>query len=115
MRVTTINRPQGTGQESFVRTAPLARQCQKVLDALRAAGPAGLTNLQLVSIALRYSSRVAELRARGYRIRTIRVNESLYCYVLEFEPSEETPVPTFTPKPKGAVELPLFAEVGHEN
>lgn len=53
----------------------LSRQCQCILDAFRAAGTSigrpVLSNRHLAEIALKYTSRISDLRAAGYRIDVI--------------------------------------------
>ncbi len=105
--VATIKPPQGSRQEPFVRTPRLARQLREVIDALREAGPAGLTNKQLAQIALRYSSRIAEARRKHFGIKTVRVTESLFRYVLTGEP-QTLPFPQ--PRPENPAVLSLFPE-----
>jgi hypothetical protein len=108
----TSRQGQGHSRDSgdshrFTRTPRLARQLREVIDALHEAGPVGLTNKQLAQIALRYSSRIAEARRKNFEIKTIRVTESLFRYVLTSEPKT---LPFAQPRPKNPAELPLFAE-----
>ncbi len=105
--VATIKPPQCSRQETFVRTPRRPRQLREVFDALRKAGPTGRTNKQLAQIALRYSSRIAEARGKNFEIKTVRVTESLFRYVLTGEP-QTLPFPQ--PRPENPAELPLFSE-----
>jgi hypothetical protein len=63
-------------------------QKQRVLRALRAAGPQGVTNAQLNSICFRYGARIFELRREGYDIRQKQIKRGLFRVWLE--PQAET-------------------------
>jgi hypothetical protein len=49
----------------------LNRQCATILEAFKAAPLHRLTNFQLVTICIRYSARIHELRKAGYTIEII--------------------------------------------
>src|ERR1051326_269002 len=44
---------------------------QKVLDALRKAGSAGMSNTELNEICFRYGARIFDLRREGYQIKSV--------------------------------------------
>jgi hypothetical protein len=46
----------------------LESQCKKILELLKARGNQGATNYELAQIALKYTSRVSDLREQGWRI-----------------------------------------------
>jgi hypothetical protein len=56
-----------------------ARQQDAILDRLRR-GP--VTNRELAQIALKYTSRVSDLRSRGFRIEARRLPRGLVVYTL---------------------------------
>jgi len=60
----------------------LNKQCQAILSRLRE-GPA--TNRELANIALKYTSRVSDLRDAGHTIRCTRKRGGLTVYTLEGE------------------------------
>ena len=61
----------------------LAAQCGKMLALLRERGNQGATNSELAHIALKYTSRVSDLRQAGHDIRCLCVSASagVYRYV----------------------------------
>jgi hypothetical protein len=61
------------------------------LAALVAAGDAGLTNIELMTVAgTRAGGRVHELRAEGYAIDCERIDGGLYRYTLRARPAATT-------------------------
>jgi hypothetical protein len=58
----------------------LGRQCQAVLDRLRR-GPT--SNYDLALISLKYTSRISDLRAKGYTITATEQGQGLFFYTLE--------------------------------
>lgn len=46
----------------------IENQCAKILALLKARGNQGATNYELAQIALKYTSRVSDLRKAGWRI-----------------------------------------------
>ena len=46
----------------------LESQCRRILELLRERGNEGVTNYELAGIALKYTSRISDLRDAGYRI-----------------------------------------------
>ena len=80
----------------------------RVLQALRAAGSAGVTNGQLHDLGVwRYSARIHELREEGYTIRTVNGKDGLATFFLEAEP--QTASPSLSPPPSaGGGEQTLF-------
>lgn len=65
-------------------------QRETILDALRKAGPLGVTNGALNRLGIfRYSARIHELRASGYEIRTVNGTDGLAIFYLENEPSPQ--------------------------
>ena len=67
----------------LVSEAPrLSRQCKLILDRLRAAG--GVSNRELSQVALKYTSRLSEIRAAGYKIKVSRHGDTgLVTYELD--------------------------------
>jgi len=64
-------------------------QCDKILGAIRANG--SVTSREMIDMGIfKYSSRIADLRAKGYVIRATRVRGTLYRYTLEGEPETQT-------------------------
>lgn len=56
---------------------------ERALEALQAAGPRGITNIELVQIAgLRAGGRVQELRDRGHVITCDHERDGIYRYTL---------------------------------
>lgn len=61
-------------------------QRSKILDMLRAAGPLGITNVELSKVGLRFQSRLHELYIQGYVVNTVQLEGGLNKYVLISEP-----------------------------
>ena len=86
-------------------------QQTKILNALRMA-PDGITSRQMVEMGIyKYSSRIAELRAKGHKIVPHRVKGSLWRYTLEDWPTQqevEALAGEFDPTPRqqALVEVP---------
>jgi biotin operon repressor len=73
---------------------------EQVLEALRAAGPAGVSNGYLNRLGIfRYSARIHELRDRGFEIRTVNGKGGLATFYLTAEPSP----PSVAPPPVGSL------------
>ena len=98
------------GSEASTPPCKPPTQRDRILELLRARGPAGATNRELNEIGFRYGGRLHELRRRGYVIRTDRVNEGLFGFVLVGEPRV---VGSLHPRPESRSTLPLFPEGGH--
>lgn len=45
-----------------------SRQCLAILQLLESAGDAGVSNVELASISIKYTARISDLRAAGYTI-----------------------------------------------
>lgn len=58
-------------------------QMEKIINLLKAAGEEGVTNTELSTISLQYSSRISELYMAGYITETIPIKDGLYKYVLK--------------------------------
>jgi hypothetical protein len=59
----------------------LENQCKKILDLLKTRGNQGVTNAELSKIALKYTSRISDLRGMGHDIRCQQEgNGGLYRY-----------------------------------
>jgi len=59
----------------------LENQCKKILDLLKTRGNQGATNAELAKIALKYTSRISDLRELGHDIRCQQEgNGGLYRY-----------------------------------
>ena len=59
----------------------LENQCKKILDLLKARGNQGVLNAELAKIALKYTSRISDLRDLGHDIRCQQEgNGGLYRY-----------------------------------
>lgn len=54
----------------------------RILAELRKARSRGVTNGMLVGIALRYGSRLHELRRKGWKIETVRMSNGWFKYIL---------------------------------
>lgn len=69
-----------------VEQSRLSKQCYQILELLRQ-GPA--TNVQLAGIALKYTSRISDLRKAGYDVRVTSRNRTtgVTVYQLAGEPS----------------------------
>jgi len=64
-------------------------QCEKIIAALRASGSQGITSRDMIGMNIfKYSSRIAELRRRGWVIKAHRVRGNLYRYTLKSRPSQ---------------------------
>lgn len=57
-------------------------QKTKILNLLRERKESGATNIELNSICFRYGARIADLRADGYTIQSIKVKGSKWKFVL---------------------------------
>ncbi len=69
-------------------------QRARILQLLRARGPAGATNRELNEIGFRYGARIWELRRQGFDIETIAKGQACFRFVLRAEPAESKRVPT---------------------
>lgn len=59
----------------------LENQCKKILVLFKARGNQGITNAELSRIALKYTSRISDLRGLGHDIRCQQEgNSGLYRY-----------------------------------
>ncbi|MGM7720645.1 hypothetical protein [Metabacillus sp. Hm71] len=67
-------------------------QREQILNKLRDAGDKGVTNTELLEIAIRYTARLHELYQQGYIIETVSINDGVYNYILKGEPEGETSV-----------------------
>ena len=81
-----------TGADPQAEQTRRANNRQRVLDALRQAGPNGCTNVELVTIGgmRAVGGRLTELRADGYDIETVREGGGLFRFVLH-EPARLQP------------------------
>lgn len=85
-------------------------QKQKVLQALRAAGPLGVTNRQLHDLGVwRYSARILELRHAGHAIRTENHKGGLARFYLDTEPAPPSPPEQHGSPIGGGEQAALFA------
>jgi hypothetical protein len=57
-------------------------QSERIFNALKASGEAGVTNYQLTGIALRYGARLLELRKDGHKILSVHVKGSMWRFIL---------------------------------
>lgn len=64
-------------------------QLERILQALRNAGPDGVTNIELNKICLKYDARISDLRRKGYVIRTESLGKGVYKYYLIKTPSQD--------------------------
>lgn len=58
----------------------------QILQALRNAGIAGITNVELSRIALRYGGHLGKLYEQGYKIDKVSLGNGVYNYILISEP-----------------------------
>ena len=72
----------------------LNKQCEQILAMLRT-GPK--TNDDLARVALKYTSRISDLRKAGHNIQCQRIKRGLTKYRL-IEPAEPEPKPAAAPK-----------------
>ena len=61
-------------------------QSEKILEALKLAGPAGVSNYDLNDIAFRYSARIKDLRDRGHKIEAVKGKGSNWTFILHTKP-----------------------------
>jgi hypothetical protein len=62
----------------------MATQSNRVLEMLKSAGSSGVMNYDFVNrYILRAAARIEELRKEGHNIKTIRVSQGRWKYVLE--------------------------------
>jgi hypothetical protein len=61
-------------------------QRDKILTWLRMRGPQGVLNTELTELCMRYGARIFELRKAGYDIKTVKLDDSRFRFVLEEEP-----------------------------
>ena len=92
-------------------TAKAPAQRDRILALLRQQGPAGVTNLELNSLCLRYGARIFELRRMGFQIETRREDESIFRFLLVAEVQETRPLPTWA-SPRAPEQAALFPEAG---
>jgi len=85
-------------------------QRQRVLDLLRERGAAGATNRELNQIGFRYGARLWELKRQGFSIRTDRLTDTLFRFVLLAEPQQPKLLPSYRRK-RPASQRSLFAGV----
>ena len=117
-RANSHNYPTGMGGKSSPSPGPTSKspnQRQRIVQLLRQNGRAGVLTGDFLRIPIaRYSSRLRELRQKGYEISTERITESCFKYVLVSEPLVPKELPCFQLRRKEtAQEQPrLFAEVG---
>ncbi|ASA22673.1 hypothetical protein [Paenibacillus donghaensis] len=76
--------------ETKVRTES---QRLKILNLLRSAGNSGVTNVDLVKVALRYSARIQEMYVAGYEINVEELAGGLTKYILVSEPETKKSKP----------------------
>ena len=57
-------------------------QRDKILTWLRMRGERGVLNTELTELCMRFGARIHELRKAGYAIKTIKLDESRYRFVL---------------------------------
>lgn len=67
-------------------------QREKILTWLRMRGAQGVLNIELNEICMRFGARIYELRKAGYDIKTVKLDDSRFRFVLE----EEKPVVYFS-------------------
>lgn len=68
-------------------------QRERILVWLHMRGPQGVLNTELTELCMRYGARIHELRQAGYDIRTERIDESRFRFVLvEPKPLETQPI-----------------------
>ncbi len=69
-------------------------QCDRIVEALKSS-PNGITSTYMIQDMriYKYSSRIADLRAKGYVIQAQRVKGTLYRYLLISEPGAYKPAP----------------------
>ena len=99
---------------SFGPPAQAGNHRGQILAALRAAGPAGVLNVELYKICLRPPSRLCELRQQGFRIETRREGESIFRFILRAEPTTVKPLPIYEAKKRTDTVPPLFVGVPME-
>ncbi|MEX3623702.1 hypothetical protein [Viridibacillus arvi] len=79
-------------EEDIVFRAKVQRN--KIIEALRAAGTNGCTNIFLYNnITKSLGARLSELYERGYYIECKKLKDSVYNYVLIWEPIKPQPKP----------------------
>ncbi len=87
-------------------------QRQRILEALRRAGPEGVLNTDLYRICLRPPSRICELRQQGFVIHTIPEAESVFRFVLVSESVQVRPLLACRRRRPRPAQPSLFAEGG---
>jgi hypothetical protein len=60
----------------------------KIVQALKDAGPEGVTNAELNKITFKYDARISDLRRKGYVIKTEYIARGVYKYYLISTPSQ---------------------------
>jgi hypothetical protein len=73
---------------SHEATSKSPAQRARILVWLRMRGPKGVLNTELTELCMRYAARLHELRKAGYDIRTERLDESRFRFVLKGEPHQ---------------------------
>lgn len=66
----------------------LRTQRKKIIDALKEAGSAGCTNMELVNITHRFGGHIHDLVKKGYKIKTTNLDGGLFKYELIAEPAD---------------------------
>lgn len=113
------NVPQSANRHQDGRRGPTAKsptQRDRILAALREAGPRGLTTPELLQAGgFRYSSRLRELRQQGHVITSESLGENRFRYVLRQESCDPKPLPDYGATMERSLRntaLPLFASAG---
>ena len=65
----TVRRPKSmAGHAPMAEHVRLSPQCRAILDLLEERGSAGVWNIELVDLAIKYTSRISDLRRAGHRV-----------------------------------------------
>lgn len=70
---------------TFEDSEALKGHCEEIIGLLKKRRSAGCTNAELAEISLKYTSRISDLRAAGWRISCNRVSGRTYKYMLSPE------------------------------
>ena len=106
-----VTQQSGTSQARSGPPSKSPAYRQRILALLRERGPAGITNIELNRCAMRFGTRLYELRRMGFRIETIRESESVFRFVLREELAQPGPLPAYEAHTALPCTLPLFRKI----
>jgi hypothetical protein len=71
---TLFDPPYEAQRDASAEQRRLSRQCLAILQLLETAGDAGVSNIELADISIKYTARISDLRAAGHTIECFDQN-----------------------------------------